>query len=137
MNRKRILVVEDEESVRQVLCRQLSAAGFAVSSAGSPRTALTGAGANGEVDILITDVILPGMNGKSLAELLSRRNPAMKVLFISGYEGEYFARSGILPLGANFLQKPFTSMSLEKSIERILGGSSAVPALDNMKGACA
>lgn len=136
MNRKRILVVEDEECVRQVLCRQLSAAGFSVSAAGSPRTALTGA--SGEVDLLITDVILPGMNGKSLAELLSRRNPAMKVLFISGYEEEDFARSGILPQGANFLQKPFTSMSLGESIDRILSGGSAVPTLDNTrKGACA
>jgi two-component system cell cycle sensor histidine kinase/response regulator CckA len=126
MKGKSILVVEDEDTVRRVICRLLSSAGFTVHSADSPRTALAHSMKYKRLDLLIADVILPGMDGKSLADILSEDNPGMKVLFISGYPEEAFARSGILPAEANFLQKPFASVSLEEMICRMLAEETLV-----------
>jgi two-component system cell cycle sensor histidine kinase/response regulator CckA len=117
---KTILIVEDEETVREVIGRLLTNAGYTVYSADSPQTALVNAKAFGKIDLLITDVILPGMNGKCLADILVRGNGEMKVLYISGYAEDAFVHNGILAEETNFLQKPFASASLAGKISEIL-----------------
>ena len=71
--------------------------------------------------LLLTDVIMPGKNGKELYDLLRRARPELKALFMSGYPGEVIGRHGILEEGVHFLQKPFTSAALSRQVRQALG----------------
>ncbi len=104
-----ILVVEDNEMVRTMVVELLMAAGFRVMVAETPELALEMALAPADaIDLLVTDVIMPGMNGQELYERLLESRPHLPVLFISGYTNDLVVHNGMLEEGINFLQKPFT-----------------------------
>jgi signal transduction histidine kinase/CheY-like chemotaxis protein len=105
--RETIWLVEDDEAVRGLLERVLSGRGCRVVSASDPTGAEQAfANVGGEVDLLITDVVMPGMNGRQLAERLTTRAPALKVLYVSGYTENAIVHAGVLDAGINFLAKP-------------------------------
>ena len=116
-----ILLVEDEEMVRRFMQTLLENNGYGVIAASDGREALSSMEAHGsEVDLLITDVVLPQMSGKELAQKLSPFFPEMKVLYSSGYTENVITHHGMLDQGINFIQKPFSSQQLLAKICEIL-----------------
>jgi len=112
-----ILVVEDNEMVRLMAVELLEEYGYTVHVADRPSVALELTGRFGnDIDLMVTDVVMPEMNGHELYEQLASRFPRLKVLYISGYTNEVFVHNGTLEEGINFLQKPFTA---ERFIERV------------------
>ena len=126
----RILLVEDDGRVREILSRGLSEQGFDVASAKSAEEALElfhaerpfRKAAQTGVELLITDVILPGLDGHELAQVLQRELPDMKVLYISGYPRELLTSRGLDP-EAYVVQKPVGFEVLAAEARRILGSS--------------
>jgi two-component system, cell cycle sensor histidine kinase and response regulator CckA len=105
------------ELVRDMLVRL----GYRVLAAESPAEALKLAAAeDNRISLLLSDVIMPGMNGRELSELLREMMPGLPSLFMSGYTADVIAHQGILEEGFRFLQKPFTITDLSKSIRRAL-----------------
>jgi two-component system cell cycle sensor histidine kinase/response regulator CckA len=117
-----ILITEDEEGVRKMMELVLSQAGYSVHSEGVPQQAVTYAGLQKAIDLLITDIILPGMNGRKLAEEILKAHPKTKVLFISGYTETAIGEHGIFAEGFAFLQKPFLPKTLRAKVDEILRG---------------
>jgi signal transduction histidine kinase/CheY-like chemotaxis protein len=116
-----ILLVEDEPDVRRVVCRMLAACGYTVLEADGPREAMTLFEQHGErIDLLLTDVIMPVMNGRELSSRILQMKPGIKTLFMSGFTAGVIDDTGILPEGVNFLQKPFAPDALMAKIARIL-----------------
>ena len=113
-----ILIVEDEDMVRDIMREVLSSYGFNVLAADSGEKALEWEGEG--VDLLITDVIMPGISGTELADQLLKRSPEVKVLFVSGYTGDEIAQHGILNESVLFLQKPFSPQTLVEMVHQIL-----------------
>ncbi|MCM3876894.1 MAG: PAS domain S-box protein, partial [Thermoanaerobaculia bacterium] len=112
-----ILLVEDEESVRRLASLVLERSGYRLLVASTAEEALeTARGYSGQIDLLLTDVVLPGLNGRRLADLLGPERPAMKVVFASGY----FDERGILEPGSDFIPKPFNPETLARTIRRAL-----------------
>ena len=109
---ERILVVEDEEGVRSITERILAGAGYDVITAPSPADALEMMNQGEGIDLLLTDVIMPGMSGRDLARRLQSSRPQLKTIFMSGYTDEIIARQGVLDDGVTFLQKPFSAQEL-------------------------
>jgi len=115
-------VVEDEDGVRTLVRDYLQATGYTVLEAHRGEEALRIAGEHpGEISLMITDVIMPGMNGRDLAERIALLRPAIKVLYISGYAEAAVYRKGILEPGAPFLQKPFGPPDLGRKVREVLG----------------
>ena len=116
-----ILVVEDEHAVRELTARILSGRGHEVLTAGSPTEALH-VFANHEwpIDLLLTDVVLPELSGKELAEQIRQRQPRLRVLYMSGYDDEIVSRHGVVEAGASFLQKPFDAPGLVARVDEVL-----------------
>jgi|GEM_PF-1831272 len=116
-----ILMVEDESSILDLAVEMLRELGYNVFSSSSPADALTlTKDHSGDIDLLITDVIMPGMNGRDLSIKLSSLYPDIKTLFISGYTANIITRQGVVDMGAKFLQKPFTKYSLASKIREVL-----------------
>jgi two-component system cell cycle sensor histidine kinase/response regulator CckA len=116
-----ILVVEDEDAVRYLACRVLRGNGYRVLEAGDPAAALRIVRAEGQpVDLLVTDIVMPGMSGPALAERLVAGRPDLKVLYITGYAEEAIERQGALPAGGALLEKPFTAQQLADSVRQAL-----------------
>lgn len=108
-----VLLVEDEVFILNMSKEMLEALGYRVLTAGTPGEALRQAKAHaGEIQLLITDVVMPEMNGRDLAKLLSEINPGLKCLFSSGYTANVIAHRGVLDEGVHFLQKPFSRKDL-------------------------
>jgi len=121
-----VLLVEDESGVRKFLRTMLEKQGYTVLDAANAADALSLAAHNPErIDLLLTDVIMPGMNGPELAERLSRLRPGVKVLFMSGYTDRTIRLHDRLGDGAYFIQKPFTTNSLAQKVREVLGKSAA------------
>jgi len=119
-----VLVVEDEEAVRALARRVLASRGYRVLEAGSAADALTlAAEAREPIDLLLTDVVMPGMGGPALAERLVRGRPGLRVLYISGYAEEAIQRHGSLPAGGALLEKPFTADELAFRVRETLSAS--------------
>ncbi len=116
-----ILVVEDDEMVRKLAQKILERAGFRVLEAANGREALVLVD-NEEtpVDLLLTDVVLPGMNGRELAERLSSIRPSMKVVFTSGYTDDALAHRGVLDSGVCRVEKPFSADALSGAVRAVL-----------------
>ena len=128
-----VLVAEDEWAVRGIALRVLKELGYTVLEAVNGTEALRVALAQGQkLDLLLTDVIMPEMNGKALAERLTVLWPGLKVLFVSGYTGETIARQGILGEGRAFLPKPFSPEALARKVREVLDrpDSKAANAID-------
>ncbi|HPV77404.1 MAG TPA: PAS domain S-box protein [Gemmatimonadaceae bacterium] len=122
-----VLLVEDDVSVRAIAVRALRAQGFVVLEAGDGIEALEVARQHsGEIHILVTDVVMPRLGGKELAERLVAERPQIKVLFASGYTRNAIVHQGVLEQGTQFLQKPYVPASLTKKVREVLdgGGSS-------------
>jgi two-component system, cell cycle sensor histidine kinase and response regulator CckA len=118
---ERILLVEDAEQLRKLAQMFLEAVGFRVWSAANGEEALQVAARHqGTFDLLLTDVVMPGMNGRVLAEQLLPRYPEMKVLYMSGYTDSVIAGRGVLDEGIHLLHKPFTEEVLVQSVCELL-----------------
>jgi signal transduction histidine kinase/DNA-binding response OmpR family regulator len=124
-----ILLVEDEEMLRDLARRVLSREGYTVTAAGNASEALTLVSAQGPVDLLLTDVVVPGgSNGVELADQLRTACPNLRVLYMSGYTDNAVVHHGILAPGAFFLQKPFTPLELTLKVRQVLDSEPEHPA---------
>jgi signal transduction histidine kinase/CheY-like chemotaxis protein len=122
-----VLLVEDEESVRSLARRVLARAGYHVLEAGGGRQALEVAAAHdGDIDLLLTDVVMPGGGGPRLAEAMARLRPSTRVLFMSGYPGDSITHHG-LPLDVDLLAKPFAPATLLHRVADALAGRPGAP----------
>jgi len=116
-----ILLVEDEAAVRSMLRQTLESNGYKVLEAPDGQEAINICqNYPGPIHLLLTDVIMPGMNGRELSQILSRRFPKLKVLFMSGYPDNSIVHLGTLEPPTMFLQKPFTLSTLEMKVREIL-----------------
>jgi PAS domain S-box-containing protein len=121
-----ILLAEDDEAVRAIARETLERAGYRVLAAADGSTALAMASAHeGTIDLLLTDVIMPGMNGRELAATLTRRRPGIRVLFASGYTDNVLEGQDALAPGVTLLDKPFTPADLAAKVRDVLAGAHA------------
>lgn len=117
-----ILLVEDLDSLRTVIADSLEQLGYKVLTANSGEDALTlSARYNGEIQLLLTDVIMPQMKGPELAEKLRAQRPQMKVIYVSGYAEGVLAPHGVLAPGTVLLYKPFSIKMLSIKLREVLG----------------
>jgi two-component system cell cycle sensor histidine kinase/response regulator CckA len=114
-----ILLVEDDAQVRELVSRFLSRSGYRVLAVGTGEEALELSAPLSCIDLLLTDVALPGLSGPALATRLSETRPRLKVLFMSGYVGRVKAL-GKSWIGADFLQKPFTPEDMLRQVRAVL-----------------
>ncbi|MBC8164728.1 MAG: response regulator, partial [Bryobacteraceae bacterium] len=124
-----ILLAEDEDGVRKVVTEMLRTAGYAVLAATGGSHALEIAlRADQSIDLLITDMVMPGMSGRELADRLRALQPGTKVLFVSGYTENGIVNEGELEKGTAFLHKPFTPDQLARKVREVLEyDASAIP----------
>jgi two-component system cell cycle sensor histidine kinase/response regulator CckA len=116
-----VLVAEDEEAVRHLVCRVLRAKGYRVLEARHAEAALELAAAAAEpIDLLLSDLVMPGLGGRALADRLLNARPGLRVLFITGYAAEAVERQGRLPAGHGLLEKPFTADQLAHKVRETL-----------------
>jgi DNA-binding NtrC family response regulator len=121
--RETILVVEDEDFVREVTCEVLEFEGYHVLKARSAAEATRQFHFCGDdVQLLLTDVVLPGRNGCRLARELAAFCPTLKTLFVSGYPQNELARHGLTEDGASYLPKPFSVEALTRMVRHVLDG---------------
>jgi signal transduction histidine kinase/DNA-binding response OmpR family regulator len=121
---EKILLVEDDDMVRLVAGEILSSSGYAVLEATRMSEAVRHCAQNPDIALLLTDVVMPRINGKELAERLTKVLPRMRVLFMSGY-AETVVHDGVLDQGLNFIQKPFTPTALLRKVREVLDGGEA------------
>ncbi len=115
-----ILLVEDDPAILRLGQETLEKLGYTVLAAERPGMALEMIDDGHEIDLLVTDVVMPEMNGKDLLERLTQHRPGLQALFMSGYTANVIAHRGVLDDGVEFLQKPFRAMDLADSVRRIL-----------------
>lgn len=117
-----ILLVEDEEPLRKVCTEFLEQLGYRMLAASNAKEAVALVeGYSGKIDLLITDVVMPGLPGPELAEALLAFRPDLKVIFISGYAEGSLAPNGILKPGTVLVNKPFTIRALTAKLREVLG----------------
>ncbi|MEW6079982.1 MAG: response regulator [Thermodesulfobacteriota bacterium] len=116
-----VLVVEDEIAVLKLTRKMLTGLGYEVLTAATPLAALTLAREHQKrIDLLMTDVVMPQMNGRTLAEHLRNLYPAIRILFMSGYTADVISRRGVLDEGVQFIQKPFSKKDLAMKVREAL-----------------
>ncbi|MEP7175073.1 MAG: response regulator, partial [Gemmatimonadales bacterium] len=116
-----ILIVEDEVAVRRMASRALSTQGYAILEAENGAEALELLGRTATpVDLVLTDVVMPILNGRELGERLAKERPELRVLFMSGYTDDDVVRRGLLRPGSPFLQKPFVAADLSRKVRELL-----------------
>jgi PAS domain S-box-containing protein len=116
-----VLLVEDEAAILEVGREMLKKMGYRVLTAATPGEALRQAKVHSaEIELLITDVVMPEMNGRDLAKLIRDIKPELKCLFISGYTADIIAHRGVLEEGVYFLQKPFSMKDLSSKVRQTL-----------------
>jgi CheY-like chemotaxis protein len=114
-------VAEDNELARKLVCTMLTSLGYQVLAAETVESCIALAGANrNSIELLLTDVIMPGINGQDLYDLLRCDRPDLKALFMSGYFSNVIEHQGILDKGRHFIQKPFTLPVLSAKIRQVL-----------------
>jgi len=117
-----ILLVEDEESVRQLVRDTLTARGYRIIEADGGESGLAAAEKNSaKIDLVITDVVMPGIGGRELVKQLIRTRPGIKVLYLSGYTEDAIVSEGSIESGTAFLQKPFSLQNLSRKVREVLG----------------
>jgi two-component system cell cycle sensor histidine kinase/response regulator CckA len=113
--------VEDEPAILRLAARMLESHGYTVVAASGPGEAIRLAREHrGELHLLITDVVMPEMNGRDLAKNLLSLYPRIRRLFMSGYTSDVIAHQGVLEEGTHFIQKPFTAQELAAEVRRAL-----------------
>jgi CheY-like chemotaxis protein len=116
-----VLVVEDEDAVRELTRRLLARNGYQVLLASGGLAALETARVHpGEIHLLLTDVVLPGMSGPQLAARLAPLRPEMRILYMTGYADDAIVHRGVLSAGQSLLVKPFTSLGLAHEVKKVL-----------------
>ena len=116
-----LLVVEDDPMLLELTVMMLGDLGYTVISASSPGEAIAlNREYDGDIDLFITDVIMPGMNGRDLAFRLLEVRPGMKCLYMSGYTSNVIAHQGVLDEGVNYIQKPFSLGDLARKLRSVL-----------------
>jgi len=116
-----ILLVEDDHQVRELARRILSSCGYTVLAAESAAAVIRHCESHaGPIHVLLTDVVMPGMGGREIAEQVKPRRPGIKVLYMSGYTTNAIVHHGVLDPGTHFLQKPFTPVALAAKIREVL-----------------
>ena len=121
-----VLLAEDEEAVRRLATMALERSGYQVLPAADGKAALEAAAAHdGPIHLLLTDVIMPGLNGRELADQFTTIHPEARVLFMSGYAGEALSAQGVLDPSVAFLAKPFVPAQLAQKVRDVLDGPSA------------
>jgi CheY-like chemotaxis protein len=117
-----ILVVEDEKAVRDLTMRMLERLGYKLLTASSGAEAVEISRSHtGRIDLLLTDVVMPNMSGRQLADALASSRPGMKVLYLSGYTENTVIHHGVLDANVEFLPKPFSREILGRKLREILG----------------
>jgi CheY-like chemotaxis protein len=119
---ERILVVEDEVSVRELTVQMLEELGYSVMWAASGADALVTLKARDDFSLLLTDVVMPGMNGRELADNAAVIRPSLKVLYTSGYARDAVVSNGIVDPSIQLLQKPATLQNLAQKVRAVLDG---------------
>jgi two-component system, cell cycle sensor histidine kinase and response regulator CckA len=123
-----ILLVEDEGALREIAREVLEEHGYRVIEATGPHKAIEICHRDPEpIDLLVTDVVMPAMNGRALADALVAARPGLRVLYMSGYTNDVIAHSGVLESGTLLLEKPFTVQALLERVRTALGTASARP----------
>ncbi len=118
---ERVLLVEDEPTILKMTSTMLERLGYSVLAANTPDEAIRLAGQfTGKIQLLLTDVIMPQMNGRDLAQQLLDNQPEMRCLFMSGYTADVISQHGVLDDGVFFIQKPFSKTELAAKIRRIM-----------------
>lgn len=121
-----ILLVEDEPAILEITAQMMEALGYAVRKAHAPAEALRVAEECGDrLQLLVTDVVMPEMNGRELAKKLLSLHPRLKCLFMSGYTADIIARNGMLEGALHFIQKPFSKQTLAAKLREVLDSGSA------------
>ena len=115
-----VLVVEDEEAIRELATRLLKRQGYSVLVAANADEALRLFESDAAIDVLLTDVVMPGASGPELTNRLMALRPALKVIYMSGYTEAAIVQHGILNPGLAFLNKPFTSETLGRKVRQVL-----------------
>jgi len=116
-----VLIVEDEDSILKLVMRVLRSIGYTVLVASTPASALEQVRLhNGRIHLLLTDVVMPEMNGSELSRLMLSIHPDLRVLYMSGYTANVIAHRGVLDKGINFLQKPFSKNDLAAKVRAVL-----------------
>jgi CheY-like chemotaxis protein len=117
-----ILVVEDEEMVRKLMCEVLELEGYRVLPCSDPAEAIQESRQRcGEIDLLLTDVVMPGMNGWDMAKRIREIIPDLRVVFMSGYTEHTLTSNGEIDPQCEYLQKPFSLAALTRKVARVLG----------------
>lgn len=126
LGKETILLVEDELTILNMVSTLLTKQGYSVLQANTPREAIRLAKEHGDrIDLLITDVIMPEMNGKELAQNLRASAPRFKCLYMSGYTADAISQHGMLDAGINFIQKPFSLPDLAAKVRDVLDGKTS------------
>jgi signal transduction histidine kinase/CheY-like chemotaxis protein len=120
---ERILLVEDEDVVRSLVREILEEQGYVITETADPEEAVSLYEEEGPFDLLLTDVVMPKLNGRQLAERLSSATPELRVLYMSGYTSHAIIERGVLDAETAFLQKPFTSAELTLRVRDVLDGT--------------
>jgi PAS domain S-box-containing protein len=136
-----LLVVEDQASVRRLALSILKLQGYKLLEAEGPEQALAAsAGHAGKIDLLLTDVVMPGMNGPELAATLAAKRPGLKVVYMSGYAADAVGHEGFLGVATEFLRKPFTPEELAARVRKVLtapsGNGRTVLVVDDDPAVC-
>jgi two-component system, cell cycle sensor histidine kinase and response regulator CckA len=119
-----ILLVEDDDRVRGLIAKRLTQAGYSILSAAGGEQALDILRAHASSpDLLLTDVVMPGLNGRELSERVLAIRPATRILFMSGHADDSVLRTGIETSGTHFIQKPFAMEALISKISELLCGT--------------
>jgi two-component system, cell cycle sensor histidine kinase and response regulator CckA len=123
-----VLLVEDDDAVRMLTRLMLTREGYRVLEGANPEEAMRVVASHaGPIDLLITDVVMPGRSGRSLADGLTQQFPKLRVLYMSGYTDGEILRHGVLPPEVRFLQKPFTTSTLARAVRDTLGTGAERP----------
>jgi PAS domain S-box-containing protein len=119
---EKILLVEDDDRVRHLTAEMLEELGYRVLAAANSAEALALLDQNSDVDLLFTDIVMPGINGRQLADEALKRRPALNVLFATGYTRNAIVHNGILDVGVNVILKPYTMDALAAKLASVLRG---------------